>query len=161
VNQWVLLAYRLPREPSRPRLALWRALRRLGAAQVADGLAALPLTAETREHFEWLASAAIDDHGEASVWVAQATTRDQDERWRELMSTSVEAEYSALRERAAAARADGVPDKVRQRRYLRAELRRVRARDYFNAPGSRHAEAAIEALGNEALGNEMEGVPAK
>ena len=40
---WVLLAYRLPREPSTPRSALWRKLRRLGAAQVLDGLAALLL----------------------------------------------------------------------------------------------------------------------
>ncbi len=34
VQDWVLLAYRLPREPSTPRIALWRRLRRLGAAQV-------------------------------------------------------------------------------------------------------------------------------
>jgi hypothetical protein len=161
VNEWVLLAYRLPREPSRPRLALWRALRRLGAAQVADGLAALPLTAETREHFEWLASAAADDQGEASVWIALATTRDQDQGWRDQMSAAVEAEYTDLRERAAAARVHDEPGQVRQRRYLRAELRRIRARDYFNAPGARHAEAAIEALGNEALVNEMKGVPAR
>jgi hypothetical protein len=34
VGDWVLLAYRLPREPSTPRIALWRGLRRLGAAQI-------------------------------------------------------------------------------------------------------------------------------
>src|SRR5438552_17238224 len=45
---WVLLAYRLPRDPSTPRSALWRKLRRLGAVQVLDGLAALPL--ERRAH---------------------------------------------------------------------------------------------------------------
>src|ERR687888_50422 len=33
--RWVLLAYRLPREPSTPRSALWRKLRRLGAGLVA------------------------------------------------------------------------------------------------------------------------------
>ena len=30
---WVLLAYRLPREPSTPRSALWRKLHLLGAQQ--------------------------------------------------------------------------------------------------------------------------------
>src|SRR5258708_1839751 len=30
--QWVFLAYRLPREPSTPRIAVWRKLRRLGIA---------------------------------------------------------------------------------------------------------------------------------
>ena len=49
VSEWVLLAYRLPREPSTPRSALWRKLRRLGAAQLLDGLAALPLDARNRE----------------------------------------------------------------------------------------------------------------
>lgn len=147
MTQWVLLAYRLPREPSRPRLALWRAVRRLGAAQVADGLVALPLTAETREHFEWLATAAVEDGGEASVWVAQPTTKDQDRRWRDMMTGSVEAEYSAIQESAAAGRALDPSEQVRVRRNLRAEVRRVRGRDYFEAPGFRNAEAAAEALG--------------
>jgi len=46
---WVLLAYRLPREPSTPRITLWRKLRRLGVVQVLDGLVALPADARTKE----------------------------------------------------------------------------------------------------------------
>lgn len=56
VGQWVLLAYRLPREPSTPRIALWRALRRLGVGQLTDDLVALPADSRTREQFEWLAA---------------------------------------------------------------------------------------------------------
>ena len=41
-GEWVLLSYRLPREPSTPRIAVWRKLRRLGVAQISDGLVALP-----------------------------------------------------------------------------------------------------------------------
>ena len=44
-TQWVLLCYRLPREPSTPRIAVWRKLKRLGVAQLGDGLVALPSTA--------------------------------------------------------------------------------------------------------------------
>src|SRR5260370_35420102 len=66
---WVLLAYRLPREPSTPRSALWRKLRRLGAAQVLDGLATLPLDARNREQLEWLADEILDPGGEATIWV--------------------------------------------------------------------------------------------
>src|SRR3989441_3607429 len=66
---WVLLAYRLPRDPSTPRSALWRKLRRLGAAQVLDGLAALPLDARTREQLEWLAEEIAEAGGEATIWV--------------------------------------------------------------------------------------------
>ena len=34
--EWVLLFYRLPRVPSTPRSAVWRKLKRLGAAQQGD-----------------------------------------------------------------------------------------------------------------------------
>ena len=32
-REWVLLAYRIPREPSTPRISVWRKLRRLGAVR--------------------------------------------------------------------------------------------------------------------------------
>src|SRR5438874_12088737 len=70
-TEWVLLAYRLPREPSTPRSALWRKLRRLGAAQVLDGLAALPLDARNREQLGWLAEEVVEAGGEAAVWVGE------------------------------------------------------------------------------------------
>ncbi|MEV4644831.1 hypothetical protein [Saccharopolyspora sp. NPDC049357] len=37
-GEWVLLSYRMPREPSTPRIAVWRKLKRLGVAQLADGV---------------------------------------------------------------------------------------------------------------------------
>ena len=71
VGDWVLLAYRLPREPSTPRIALWRGLRRLGAAQMIDGLVALPADSRTREQLEWLADGVIEAGGEAEVWLGR------------------------------------------------------------------------------------------
>ncbi len=47
-SQWVFLAYRLPREPSTPRITVWRKLKRLGVAQILDGLVALPMDARNR-----------------------------------------------------------------------------------------------------------------
>jgi membrane AbrB-like protein len=52
-GEWVLLSYRMPREPSTPRIAVWRKLKRLGIAQLSDGLVALPADARTREQLEW------------------------------------------------------------------------------------------------------------
>src|SRR5204862_2402962 len=86
-EQWVLLTYRLPREPSTPRAALWRKLRRLGAAQVLDGLAALPLDARNREHIEWLADEILDAGGEATIWVGELGSAGQE---RELASRMAE-----------------------------------------------------------------------
>ena len=74
VGDWVLLAYKVPREPSTPRIALWRALRRLGAVQVLDGLVALPADSRTREQLEWLADEVLEAGGEASVWLARPGT---------------------------------------------------------------------------------------
>src|SRR5207247_2103887 len=64
---WVLLAYRIPREPSTPRIAVWRKLRRLGVVQVVDGLVALPADARTKEQLEWLADDVVDAGGGATV----------------------------------------------------------------------------------------------
>src|SRR6266704_3966050 len=67
-SRWVLLSYQLPREPSTPRIALWRKLHRLGATQLLDGLVALPLDARNREQLEWLADEVADAGGEAAIW---------------------------------------------------------------------------------------------
>jgi hypothetical protein len=98
-----LLAYRLPREPSTPRITLWRNLRRLGAAQVGDGLVALPLTEETQEQVEWLATGIEDAGGDASVWLGVAATREQEERWMERIRQSSTEEFAVLQQRAAEA----------------------------------------------------------
>jgi len=47
------------REPSTPRITTWRELRRLGAARLGDGLAALPADARTREQVDWIAEEII------------------------------------------------------------------------------------------------------
>src|SRR5712691_6939914 len=87
-TSWVLLAYRLPREPSTPRSALWRKLRRLGAAQLLDGLAALPLDARNREQLEWLADEIVEAGGEATTWVGELASPHQE---RELAGRMAEA----------------------------------------------------------------------
>src|SRR5881397_3667335 len=101
---WVLLAYRLPREPSTPRSALWRKLRRLGAAQVLDGLAALPLGARNREQLEWLAEEVVDAGGEATIWVGELASAAQERELAARMRNAVAVEYRALIGDAATAR---------------------------------------------------------
>src|SRR5215210_8861839 len=101
---WVLFAYRLPRDPSTPRSALWRKLRRLGAAQVLDGLAALPLDARNREQLEWLADEVLEAGGEATIWVSELASSAQERELATRMAESIAAEYRALIDDAATAR---------------------------------------------------------
>jgi hypothetical protein len=145
-GQWVLLAYRFPREPSTPRIALWRALRRLGAGQVIDGLVALPADSRTREHLEWLADDVIEAGGEASVWLASPGSAAQERALAARMRDAVAAEYRQLT--AEAADAGHSPPGARKRTLarLRRQLRGVRRRDYFAAPERDVAVAAVEAL---------------
>jgi hypothetical protein len=146
VGQWVLLAYRLPREPSTPRIALWRALRRVGAVQVLDGLVALPADGRTREQLEWLADTVLEAGGEATVWLAQPASAAQDRALAERMQADVGAEYRKLI--AGAEEAAGTPSAARKRTLarLRRELRRIRRRDYFRASERESAIEVIDAL---------------
>ena len=142
----MLLAYRLPRDPSTPRSALWRKLRRLGAAQVLDGLAALPLDARNREQLEWLADEVIEAGGEATIWVGELTSAAQERELATRMAEAVAAEYRALIDDATAARAERPGPRRRTLGRLRRELRRIRARDHFPPAERELAQQEVEEL---------------
>jgi hypothetical protein len=145
-GEWVLLAYRLPREPSTPRIALWRALRGLGAAQLTDGVVALPADSRTREQFEWLADGVLEAGGEASVWLARPGSLAHERALARRISEAVAAEYQAVSADAQAALSGPVGQRKRTLGRLRRELRRIRRRDYFQAAGRDHAVAALDDL---------------
>ena len=142
----MLLAYRLPREPSGPRVALWRKLRRLGAAQVLDGLVALPADARTREQLEWLADEVVEASGEAWVWFGRLGSAGQERALASRMAEVVAVDYEAVI--ADAESSEGEPEVVRRRvvARLRRELQRIGKRDYFPPPQRDVARAAVERL---------------
>jgi hypothetical protein len=142
--EWVLLVYRLPREPSTPRIGLWRRLRRLGVAQIADGVVALPLNPTTREQLEWLADDVLDHGGEASIWLAQAGSAGHARGLAKSMTEAAGREYRQIIEQARDAPSE--PMRRRTLARLRRELRRIAARDYFPNPMLARARDAVEAL---------------
>jgi hypothetical protein len=144
--QWVLLAYRLPRQPSTPRIAVWRKLKRLGAVQLLDGLVALPLDSRTREQLEWLADEVIDAGGEATIWVGELGSAAQERELAARMSEAVAGEYRAVIEEAGKLRAQAAGRRRRSLARLRRELRRIRVRDYFPPPERELAGKAVEHL---------------
>lgn len=145
-SPWVLLAYRLPREPSTPRIALWRRLRRLGAVQILDGLVALPLDERTREQFEWLATDVEAAGGEASVWISEPTTAAQQRELVARMTEAVAADYVTVIEAANAARQGDAVKRRRAAARLRRTLKRIDSRDFVAPPERRQAERAVKEL---------------
>jgi hypothetical protein len=145
-GEWVLLTYRLPREPSTPRSAVWRKLRRLGVAQLSDGLVALPADARTREQLEWIAGEVREADGTAGVWLARPASLVQARELAAHMAAARREEYEAVRAQALASGADGEEDRRRAVVRLRSELRRIRRRDFFPPPERDAAIAAVDQL---------------
>jgi hypothetical protein len=168
---WILLSSRLPREPSRLRLAVWRRLKRLGAVLLHDAIWVLPADAKTREAFEWLAQEIEEQGGTAWVWEAASLSPEQDRqvveqfrreadaRYEEIGATAQAIRDATLRGRRRAqqgrrvrrVRRDRPPDPLtvtqalRQLRGLERGLRLERRRDYFRSPGRGTAAAAVSA----------------
>jgi hypothetical protein len=148
----VFLVYRLPREPSAPRIALWRAVRRLGALQVGDGLVALPHSARNLEHLQWLAADIVERDGTATVWHARADSVRDDNAQVTAMQAAVEDEYRAVVDEAETTTRGEMPASERRRvvRRLRGWLRRIGLRDHFDAPSGALARAAVDRLARSA-----------
>jgi Protein ChrB, N-terminal len=145
-HRWVFLSYRLPRDPSAPRLAVWRRLKRLGVAQLLDGLVALPLDSRNREQLEWAAEQVTEAGGEAAVWLAEATTQAQSREIAQRMSAAIAEQYREVGKEALAS--TGAPSRERRTTLarLRRELGRIRRRDYFPPPEREAAHSAVESL---------------
>jgi hypothetical protein len=151
-EDWVFLLHRLPREPSAPRIALWRAIRRLGALLLSDGLVGLPASPRTVEHLEWLAAGIEEQGGAASVWVARPTTGSTAQRLVEAARQAIDDEYRGVMREAEAGSELSRVERRRLLRRLRAELRRIGTRDYFGAASRRDAHSCVELLADAPAG---------
>lgn len=96
MKAWLLLTYRIPREPTAGRVFVWRKLKLLGAIAVQDAVWVLPRSKRTEEQFQWLAAEIRELEGEAVVWEAEQLTPADRKHLRQQFIEAVEEEYAAL-----------------------------------------------------------------
>jgi hypothetical protein len=136
---WVLLLYTLPREPSAPRVAVWRKLKKLSALLLHDAVWVLPARPALIEHFRWLASEIGESGGQAFIWIAEQGLPGQDEALVVQFQTQAEEEYQTI---LAALDVPHVEQAMVARRYQAAA-----ACDYFHAPSAESVRSRLEARG--------------
>lgn len=153
---WLVLAWRLPTGSSTPRVTVWRSLRRLGAAVLTPGAAILPYREDLQEQIEWLAQDIEEQGGDAWVLPVSELSQAEERKVRGQMRADRQAEYAELRTdaRAFLVRAPDHPGphdeygvRLRTEKELLAlqrRFRKVRARDYFDAPGRAAAASTID-----------------
>ena len=152
---WLVLVWRLPTsESSASRVSIWRALRNLGAVGLTPGAAILPFTEDSEEQFDWLAQEVEDQAGDAWVLRVARLSEAEERKVRDRMRADRRVEYEELRKEALeflrgkrATRRTAVGNRSVRDRELHALQRRfqkIRARDFFGAPGRHEVAATIE-----------------
>ena len=91
--KWLLLTYKIPRQPTAGRVYVWRKLKQLGAVAVQDAVWALPATPRAQEQFQWLASEIAELGGETTYWTADIVYESGAEPLRRQFEAPVEKAY--------------------------------------------------------------------
>jgi hypothetical protein len=125
MENWLLLHYKLPPEPSALRVHVWRRLKRLGAVLFQDAVWVLPNTARTLEQFRWLAAEIVEMGGEAALWESQPA-----------LSNTYDGLVQQFREQADQAYGEILKELGKRNPDLEAlsrQYQQVRQRDYFHS----------------------------
>ncbi len=134
-TSWVLLVYKIPREPTSSRAAVWRKLKRLGALLLHDAVWVLPATPWTREQFQWLTVEIGELGGEAYLWESYLLLNGQAEALAQQFQARVDAAYQDILGELEQEDADLI---ALSRRY-----QQVRAQDYFHSALGRHVRECL------------------
>jgi hypothetical protein len=96
MQQWMHLIYKIPRNPSKVRVYVWRKLKKIGAILIHDSIWCLPNNPKTKEQFQWLAAEIQELGGEATVWESRLVFGMQDDMLIYEFLAQVDMEYSDI-----------------------------------------------------------------
>ena len=93
---WLLLAYSLPKEPSRYRVSVWRRVRKLGAIYLNEGIWVLPNLDSFKPELESVIKEVHAFGGTASAFISTDFDPSQSERLEARFLDARNEEYSDL-----------------------------------------------------------------
>jgi hypothetical protein len=153
---WTVLAVRLPAEPSRHRVAVWRELRRAGALPLGQAVWALPATPAFAQAVERALKLIERGHGEVVLLEAKGQDDANALRLQELFTASREEEWTEFLSECSKYEAE-VEREIAERKFTLAELdeeeqslerlrrwyRELKLRDLFGAPSAGTGEQSL------------------
>lgn len=153
---WRLITYRLPAEPSRHRVAVWRELRRLGAVPLQQGTWALPSGEGFDEGFDQVIQTidaasghpivlTVADDDASAAQLEALFTEQREAEWSEFLADcdKFEAELSEEIRKAKLTLAE-LDEEEQSLDRLRRWYRQLRGRDLFGAPAAARAERRLK-----------------
>ncbi|HEV2883967.1 MAG TPA: chromate resistance protein ChrB domain-containing protein [Pyrinomonadaceae bacterium] len=156
-RNWVLLIHQLPPKPTNLRVRVWRKLQKLGAVAIKNSVYVLPATEKAHEDFQWLKQEIESAGGEVAVFRADSVEGTTDAEIVAAFREARDEEFGAI-----AAEFDGLAGAIRQQsrgkhlsagrlaaheteiEKFHAELERIAANDFFDAPGRSSAFNAYD-----------------
>jgi hypothetical protein len=140
---WLLLVYKVPREPTSSRVYVWRKLKQLGAISVQDAIWVLPARPRTQEQFQWLAAEIIELGGEVSLFQSDLVFGSEGSSLQEQFETPVRAAYEEI--------LTGLEGRKPNLAGLSKKFQQTQERDYFpSALSERVRKKLLEAGGGKA-----------
>ena len=155
--QWTVLIVRLPAEPSRHRVAVWREMRRVGALLLGQGVWAIPATPAFAAGLERAVTLAARGDGEVVLLDAAGRDEANAARLEGLFTAARQAEWAEFLADCAKYEAE-LDKEIRTAKFTLAELdeeeqslerlrrwyRELKVRDLFGAPAAAEAEQRLK-----------------
>lgn len=166
---WLLLIYTVPAKPSRKRAYIWRALKRLGAVYLRDGVAILPRHPDTSSELQAVAAKIEEFEGQATLIENVLLPSEQTDAIVARSRAARAAEYEEIAQEAERFLAH-VQTETEHRNFRSTELdelevdlgkvrtwfEQVRSRDYFRSESVDRTQAVLARCG-EALAVFLDG----
>lgn len=157
-QNWLLLTYKVPPEPAKKRIALWRRLKGMGAVYLQNGVCLLPKTDDHVRRLKMIENEIGEMGGESVILETVALDRaqedkvvgrfkaDRDEEYREFLDKCADFEAEIAKETAAShfTYAELEENDVDLKK-LQSWLEKIRKLDFYGAPLAIEAEQRLHA----------------